>query len=183
MGALYETCNPCFPVWRAFLLFCSWVSKPIPFYLSKYFELLCFIHSYDDLFNHVSYVPCFAHCSYLEVYYFESFHWKTSYLWTPANYQLFFDQELSLPLPIMIHFMYLYCVSFTHCKLSYIIVSCLPLWSMYLMNVMLLVRILLSTLHSINLRSCLLSSVFAWGQAKSKLGGVDTSILHHHSMS
>ena len=44
-----------------------------------------------------------------------------------ANYQLFFDQELSLPLPIMIYFMYLYCVSFTHCKLSYIIVSCLLL--------------------------------------------------------
>ena len=41
--------------------------------------------------------------------------------------QLFFDQELSLPLPIMIYFMYLYCVSFTHCKLSYIIVSCLLL--------------------------------------------------------
>ena len=33
----------------------------LPLYLSKYFELLCFIHSYDDLFNHASYVPCFAH--------------------------------------------------------------------------------------------------------------------------
>jgi len=29
----------------------------------------------------------------------------------------------------------------------------------------------LSTLHSINMWSCLLSSVFAWGQARSKLGG------------
>ena len=183
MGALYGTCNPCFPLWRAFLLLCSWVSKPIPFYLSKYFELMCFIHSYDDLFNHVSYVPCFAHCSYLEVYYFESYHWKARYLWTPANYQLFFDQELSLPLPIMIHFMYLYCVSFTHCKLSYIIVSCLLLWSMYLMNVMLLVRILLSTLHSINLRPCLLSSVSLGDKRSLSLGGVDTSILHHYSMS
>ena len=33
---------------------------------------------------------------------------------------------------------------------------------------------LLSTLHSINLWSCLPSLVFAWGQAESKLGGVDT---------
>ena len=133
--------------------------------------------------NHVSYVPCFAHCSYLDVYYFESYHWKTSYLWTPANYQLFFDQELSLPLPIMIHFMYLYCVSFTYYKLSYIIVSGLLLWSMYLMNVMLLVRILLSTLHSINLRPCLLSSVSPGDKWSLSLGGVDTSILHHYSMS
>ena len=38
-------------------------------------------------------------------------------------------------------------------------------------NVMLIVRILLSTLHSINLRSYLLSSVFTWGQAKSMFGG------------
>jgi hypothetical protein len=41
----------------------------------------------------------------------------------------------------------------------------------------------LSTLHSINLWSCLLSLVFAWGQARSKLGGVDTSILHHYFVS
>ena len=108
---------------------------------------------------------------------------KASYLWTPTNYQLFFDQELSLPLPIMIHFMYLYCVSFTHYKLSYIIVSCLLLWSMYLMNVMLLVRIPLSTLDSINPRSCLLSSVSLGDKRSLSLGGVDTSILHHYSIS
>ena len=38
----------------------------------------------------------------------------------------------------------------------------------------------LSTLHSINLLTFLLSSGFAWGQAKSKLGGVDTSSLNHY---
>ena len=32
----------------------------------------------------------------------------------------------------------------------------------------------------INLWSCLLSSLFSWGQAESKLGRVDTSILHHY---
>ena len=130
MGALYETYNPCFPLRRAFLLLFSWVSKPTPFYLSKYFELLCFIHSYDDLFDHVG---CSLFCTLLLSWCL--LLWKLSlnisYLWTPANCQLFFDQELSLPLPIMIHFMYLYCDSFTHCKLSYIIVSCLLLWSMY----------------------------------------------------
>ena len=40
--------------------------------------------------------------------------------------------------------------------------------------------VFLSTLHSINQWSCLLSSAFAWGQVRSKLGGVDTSILHHY---
>ena len=36
-------------------------------------------------------------------------------------------QEQGLPLPIMIYFVYLYCVSFNYCKLSYIIVSCILL--------------------------------------------------------
>src|ERR1043165_3646052 len=40
---------------------------------------------------------------------------------------------------------------------------------------MLLVRILLLTLHSLNLWKGLPSSVIAWGQVRSKLGGVDTS--------
>ena len=37
----------------------------------------------------------------------------------------------------------------------------------------------LSTPLSLNMWAYLLISVSAWGQAKSKLGGVDTSILHH----
>ena len=45
---------------------------------------------------------------------------------------------------------------------------------------MLLVRILLSTLHSLNLWTGLPSSAIAWGQARSKLGGVDTSKKHHY---
>ena len=52
-----------------------------------------------------------------------------------------------------------------------------------LMNAMLLVRILLSTLHSINLRSCLLRSVLLGDRRSLSLGGVDTSILHHYSTS
>ena len=45
---------------------------------------------------------------------------------------------------------------------------------------MLLVRILLSTLHSLNLWTGLPISAIAWGQARSKLGGVDTSKKHHY---
>ena len=37
----------------------------------------------------------------------------------------------------------------------------------------------LSTPSSPNMWTCLWNLVFAWGQARSKLGGVDTSILHH----
>src|SRR3954463_16204945 len=51
-----------------------------------------------------------------------------------------------------------------------------------MVSVMLLVHILLSTLHSINLWTCLLSSVFSWGQAKSKLGGVDTPNFIYHNL-
>src|SRR4051812_48777968 len=45
---------------------------------------------------------------------------------------------------------------------------------------MLLVRILLSTLHSLNLWTGLTCSVIAWAQARSKLGRVDTSKMHHY---
>ena len=38
----------------------------------------------------------------------------------------------------------------------------------------------LLTLHSINLLTCLSSLGFAWGLARTKLGGVDTSKLHHY---
>ncbi len=40
----------------------------------------------------------------------------------------------------------------------------------------------LSTPSSPNMWTCLWNLVFAWGQARSKLGGVDTSILHHAFM-
>ena len=40
----------------------------------------------------------------------------------------------------------------------------------------------LSTPSSLNMWTCLWILVFAWGQARSKLGGVDTSILHHAFM-
>ena len=39
--------------------------------------------------------------------------------------------------------------------------------------------LVLSTPLSLNMWTYLLSSAFALGQARSKLGGVDTSILHH----
>ena len=38
---------------------------------------------------------------------------------------------------------------------------------------------ILSTPLPLNMRTCLSLSASAWGQARSKLGGVDTSILHH----
>ena len=40
----------------------------------------------------------------------------------------------------------------------------------------------LSTPSSLNMWTCLRNLVFAWGQARSKFGGVDTSILHHAFM-
>src|ERR1043165_9058399 len=45
---------------------------------------------------------------------------------------------------------------------------------------MLLVCIILSTLHSLNLWTGLPSSVITWGQARSKLGGVEMSKMHHY---
>ena len=38
---------------------------------------------------------------------------------------------------------------------------------------------ILSTLLSVNMWTYFSFSAFTWGQARSKLGGVDTSILHH----
>ena len=73
-------------------------------------------------------------------------------------------------------FLYLLQVKLYNSELSSIMIY-------VLMNVMLLVRILLSTLHSINLRPCLLSSVSLGDKRSLSLGGVDTSILHHYSMS
>ena len=40
----------------------------------------------------------------------------------------------------------------------------------------------LSTPSSLNMWTCIWILVFAWGQTTSKLGGVDTSILHHAFM-
>ena len=73
-------------------------------------------------------------------------------------------------------FLYLLQVKLYNSELSSIMIC-------VLMNVMLLVRILLSTLHSINLRPCLLSSVSLGDKRSLSLGGVDTSILHHYSIS
>ena len=69
-------------------------------------------------------------------------------------------------------FLYLLQVKLYNSELSSIMIY-------VLMNVMLLVHILLLTLHSINLRSCLLSSVSLGDKRSLILGGVDTSILHH----
>ena len=40
----------------------------------------------------------------------------------------------------------------------------------------------LSTPSSLNMWTCLWNLIFAWGQARSKFAGVDTSILHHAFM-
>jgi hypothetical protein len=42
------------------LSFTFMLSQPIPLYLKQAFELLCFIHPYVDLFNHVYYLPLFC---------------------------------------------------------------------------------------------------------------------------
>ena len=39
--------------------------------------------------------------------------------------------------------------------------------------------VFIDTSLSLSMWTCFSISVFAWGQARSKLGGVDTSILHH----
>ena len=79
--------------------------------------------------------------------------------------------------------MHLYCDCCTWLQAKLYNGELLSPMSCVMVSVMLLVRILLLTLHSINLWTCLLSSIFAWGQAKSKLGGVDTPNLHHISIS
>jgi hypothetical protein len=53
---------------------------------------------------------------------------------------------------------------FAHCKLNYIKGSCWLLWLVYWWMWFFLCIFCLSTLHSISMWSCLLSSVFAWGQ-------------------
>ena len=81
-------------------------------------------------------------------------------------FQVFSNQEQSLPIPIMIYLyasllwlMYLLQAKLYNGEL-------LSSMSCVMVSVMLLVRIILSTLHSINLWTCLLSSVFTLGQAK-----------------
>ena len=157
----------------------SWVSKPTSSLSPSSIELLCFKHSYDDLFNHVLYLPC-LHKTLI--------YWVL--LWRPSLWKTFLSKEYSrcenffkklfvqlfvrcsltknkvCQFQLWFIFMHLYCDSCNCCKLSYILVSLLSSMSCVMVSVMLLVRILLLTLHSINLWPCLLSSVFAWGQAK-----------------
>src|SRR4051812_24057399 len=80
--------------------------------------------------------------------------------------------------------MHLYCDCCTWLQAKLYNGELLSSISCAMVSVMLIVRILLLTLHSINLWTCLLSSVFAWGQAKSKLGGVIRpifiTILYHN---
>ena len=65
-------------------------------------------------------------------------------------------------------------------KSSMIKVLCLSLLLLEKCTLCFYVRILfLSTPLSQSMWTCFSISVFAWGQARSKLGGVDTSILHH----
>ena len=80
--------------------------------------------------------------------------------------------------------MHLYCDCCTWLQAKLYNGELLSSMSCAMVSVMLLVRILLSTLHSINPWTCLLSSVFAWGQAKSKLGElirpICITILYHN---
>src|SRR4051812_29671596 len=80
--------------------------------------------------------------------------------------------------------MYLYCDCCTWLQAKLYNGELLSSISCAMVSVMLLVRIDLSTLHSINLWTYLLSSVFAWGQVKSKLGElirpICITILYHN---
>ena len=129
-------------------------------------------------------------------YYFESLHlWKTflskecscfetsTKSFCETVYQVFSDQEQVCQFQLWFIFMHLYCDCCTWLRARLYNGELFSSMSCAMVSVMLLVRIILSTLHSINLWTCLLSSVLAWGQAKSKLGGVYTPNLHHHSIS
>ena len=80
--------------------------------------------------------------------------------------QVFSDQEQVCQFQLWFIFMHLYCDCCTWLQAKLYNGELLSSMSCAMVSVMLLVRILLSTLHSINLWTCLLSSVFAWGQAK-----------------
>jgi hypothetical protein len=56
------------------LSFTFMLRQPIPLYLKQAFELLCFIHPYVDLFNHVYYLPLFSTMLFSERIYL----WKLS---------------------------------------------------------------------------------------------------------
>ena len=84
---------------------------------------------------------------------------------------IFLWPRTSLPLPTMIFSMHLIVISATCFKRSHM--KGVVIWNDLCTNEMwcFLSVFRLSTLHSINQWSCLLSSAFAWGQARSKLGG------------
>jgi hypothetical protein len=191
--------NPCFPLWRAYL-FTFLLSQPIPLYLKQAFELLWSNHPYVDLFNHVSYFPLFSMMLLSKWIYL----WKLSMtvkrlLWLSMwflLYKLWYKRLRSKykynlfivlwPRTKVCHHQswFTLCtfivIPFAHCKLNYIKGRCYLLWFVPWLVWCFLSVFCLSTLYSINLWSCLPSSVFAWGQARSKLGGAGTSILHHY---
>jgi hypothetical protein len=74
-------------------------------------------------------------------------------------------------------------IPFTYCKFISYKGKLLSIMNCALVNVMLLVRILIidTSLHKPVVMFTEFS--FAWGQARSKLGGVDTSNLHHYFVS
>jgi hypothetical protein len=83
----------------------------------------------------------------------------------------------------MIYLVHLYCDSLYSLQVKLYEGKLLSIMTCALVGVMLLVRIFFIDTSLHNLWSCLSSSVFTWGQARSKLGGVDTSILHHYFIS
>ena len=183
MEALYETWNPCFPLRRAYILLFSWVSKPIQFLSQRVFWVVVF-HSFIWWFIQSCFL-CSLFCTLL-------LSWCLLLLKLSLKNQLFMNSsKLSTILRprakfaitnydslhvSLLCFLYSLQVELYNSELSSIMIY-------VLMNVMLNVRILLSTLHSINLRPCLLSSVSLGDKRSLSLGGVDTSILHHYYMS
>jgi hypothetical protein len=153
------------------------LSQPIPLYLKQAFELLCFNHPYIDLFNYVSCLPLFSMMLLSERIYL----WKLSMivkslLWLSMWFllcKLWYKRLRSKYKYNM--FIVLWPRTRGSCCLSWLV-----LWSVWCF----LSVFCLLTLHSINPWSCLPSSVFAWGQARSKLGGLIRpfciTILYHN---
>jgi hypothetical protein len=122
-----STCKSLLPSAKG-LSFTSMLSQPTPLYLKQAFELLCFIHPYVDLFNHVYYLLSFSTMLLSERIYL----WKLSMIaksllcWAYGfcyissvikgsiqKYVQFVHCSLTknkgLPSPIMIYLVHLYC--------------------------------------------------------------------------
>ena len=146
------------------------LSQPIPLYLKRAFELLCFTHSYDDPFNHVYYLPLFSIMLLPEGIYLWKLSmitkslscWAYSFCYISSVLKkglrskeriacsLFSDQELRFAITnYNLLCASLYVIPFTYCKSISYKGKLLSIIICALLNVMLLVCILIidTSLH------------------------------------